>query len=419
MTSLAYAALWIFVFALPWERAGALPGLNIVSSATGGLALGLTLFAVVISARVRRWRVFHVAALLFVIWAGIGVWVLLGANSMPKKFYTFVQLFAVLWMIWELALSAQRLRGLLTAFLLGAFVPALATIQLFVRKSGSLKRYSAWGADANNIAMTLALALPMAWYLSLTTERAVFRWVCRAYLPVGLLGIALTGSRGGMLASLVALLVIPLTMKLSPGRIMAAVVFLGLSGVVVATYVPDRTVERLASTGQQLEGGTLGGRLQIWMAGVHAFTQRPLMGYGTSQFIQAITPELGSKALVAHNSFLSVLVEEGLVGLTLYMTMLLSVFYYVLHFPPLERRFGLILLATLATAMLPLAWEEKKVVWFVMAALVGMSGLKARTETVRQPLPHRAVPIGRSSMAARSAQRAASVGPGLDEGPAA
>jgi O-antigen ligase len=196
-------------------------------------------------------------------------------------------------------------------------------------------------------------------------------------------------------------------------------VLLGLSGVVVATYVPDRTMERLATTGQQLEGGNLGGRFQIWMAGVHAFTQRPLMGYGTGRFIDAITPELGSKALVAHNSFLSVLVEEGLVGLILYMTMLLSVFYYVLHFPPFERRFGLVLLATLTTAMLPLAWEEKKVVWFVMAALVGMSIPMARREAVRQPLPQRAVPIGRSPVAARTMQRATSLGRGPDEGPAA
>ena len=36
--------------------------------------------------------------------------------------------------------------------------------------------------------------------------------------------------------------------------------------------------------------------------------------------------ELGSEALVAHNSFLSVLVEEGLVGLMLYLAMMLSVF---------------------------------------------------------------------------------------------
>jgi hypothetical protein len=53
--------------------------------------------------------------------------------------------------------------------------------------------------------------------------------------------------------------------------------------------------------------------------------------------------------------------------------MLLSVFSSVLHLPRLERRFGLVLLATLGTAMLPLTWEDEKAVWIVMAALIGMS----------------------------------------------
>ena len=76
MTSVAYAALWIFIFAVPWERLVMLPGLSIVTRVTGAIALGLTLLAIVISGRVRRWRVFHTAALLFVIWTGFAVWML-------------------------------------------------------------------------------------------------------------------------------------------------------------------------------------------------------------------------------------------------------------------------------------------------------------------------------------------------------
>lgn len=402
MISLAYAGIWIFVFTVPWERLFVLPGLSIVTRVTGGLALGLTLFAVVTSGRLRRWRTFHVAALLFVIWTGIGVWVVI-KGGIPAKFYTFVQLFAVVWIIWELAPSVKRVRGLLTAFLLGAFVPAIATILLYLRVGGALRRFSAGGADENSLAMTLALAFPMGWYLSTTTERPVLRWIGRAYMPVGLFAATLSGSRGGMLAFLVALLIIPLTMKLSPGKLMAAIAMLALSGALVFAYVPDRVIERLGSTGASLESGSLGGRVRFWVAGVHAFTQQPLMGYGVGGFVRAITPELGSEALVAHNSFLSVLVEEGLVGLVLYLAMMLSVFYYVLHFPSLERRFGLVLLMTLGTAMLPLTWEHEKVAWFVMAALAGMSSLQVGgpSGAARQPLLRRTVPVGRPPVAAR------------------
>jgi O-antigen ligase len=418
MSSIAFAGLWVFVFAVPWERLVVLPGLNIVTRVTGGLALGLVMFNIVMSGSVRRWRAFHVAALLFVIWAGIGVWTL-GNPGIPQKFYTFVQLFAVLWIIWELARSVNRVRALLTAFVLGAFVPAVATILLYLRVGSAMRRFSAGGADANSLAMTLALALPMAWYLSLTTDRPMLRWVCRAYVPVGLFAAALTGSRGGMIAMMVALLVVPLTMKLSPRRLMAAILLLGLSGALVMAYVPDTLIERLSSTGQSLEGGSYGGRFKFWVAGVHAFTRQPLMGYGVGGFVSAITPELGSQALVAHNSFLSVLVEEGLVGLILYLSMLLSVFYCVLRFPAFERRFGLVLVMTLGTAMMPLTWEHEKAVWFVMAALVGMSILNTRRATVWQRLPEPVVSIGRFQAAARSRQPEASIGRVPDRGPSA
>jgi O-antigen ligase len=202
---------------------------------------------------------------------------------------------------------------------------------------------------------------------------------------------------------MVSLLVIPLTMSLSPGRLAAAIGLLGLSGALVVAYVPDKIVKRLSTTSASVEDLNFGGRFTLWKAGVHAFAAKPIMGYGVGAFVRAITPELGSAALVAHNSFLSVLVEEGLVGLWLYMTMLLSVFFSVLRFPRLERRFGLVLLATLGTAMLPLTWEHQKAVWFIMAALIGMSSLQVSgpSGAVRQPLLRRTVPVGRPPMAAR------------------
>jgi O-antigen ligase len=98
-----------------------------------------------------------------------------------------------------------------------------------------------------------------------------------------------------------------------------------------------------------------------------------MMGYGVGSFRAAITPEVGPNANVAHNSYLSVLVEEGIVGLVLYTTMIASVFFSILRLPNPERLFALILMATLTMAMLPLSWEDEKQVWFVTAWLVGFS----------------------------------------------
>jgi O-antigen ligase len=207
----------------------------------------------------------------------------------------------------------------------------------------------------------------------MTYHRPILRWVCRGYLPIGLFAIVLTGSRGGMVAGLMALTIVPFTMtKLSPGRLVAAIFILVISGAVAVVYTPDTIIKRLSSTGGQIESGTMGGRTTIWVAGARAFVQRPITGYGSGSFAPAIRPILGY-ARVSHNSYLTVLVEQGLVGFLLYVGMFFAVVFAALRLPLLERRFTLILLGTLAVAMLPLAWEDQKTAWFTLAAVLALA----------------------------------------------
>ena len=81
------------------------------------------------------------------------------------------------------------------------------------------------------------------------------------------------------------------------------------------------------------------------------------------------------------------LVEEGLIGLWLYLTMLFSVYFSIRRLPRIERRFALVMFATLLTAMLPLTWEDQKAAWVVMGMLIGLSALyyaEPRAATVPQ-----------------------------------
>ena len=67
MTAIAYAALWIFIFSVPWENVIVIPGLGAISRLTGMVALAMTVLAALVTGRFRRWQAFHIAALLFVI----------------------------------------------------------------------------------------------------------------------------------------------------------------------------------------------------------------------------------------------------------------------------------------------------------------------------------------------------------------
>ena len=375
MNSIAYAVLWLFVSVLPWEGVVRVNNTAILSQTTGILAMSCTVFAVLASGRLRRWHVLHAAALLFVLTAGFQLLVSYSLGTRPPaKFYTYVQLLLMVWMIWELAPSRGRVLNLLLAYVLGAYMASFQTLLLYHSSGGGLRRFAAGGVDPNDLAMTMALGVPMAWYLSNTYRTPVVRWICRGYLPIGVLAIGLTGSRGGLLASIVALTIVPLSMtRLSPRRLAITIAMLFLSGGLAVAYVPEKIVERLATTSTEVEDLRLGGRFKLWKAGLRALPEHPLLGYGTAGYIRAITPQLGPASQVAHNSFISVLVEQGLIGLSLFLFMFGAAYRATRRLPLLERRFGLVLMATLVVAMLPLTWEHRKPLWFILAAVVGLS----------------------------------------------
>jgi O-antigen ligase len=167
---------------------------------------------------------------------------------------------------------------------------------------------------------------------------------------------------------------VPLSMtKLTPGRLVMTIGLLGLSGALAVAYIPSKVVQRLSTTGEQVQELKFGGRYKLWVGGMNAFVQRPIMGWGPATYKEAITPWLGSLAQVAHNSYISVLVEEGVVGFVLYGMMFVAVLLALLNLPPPVRRFALILFATLATAMLPLTWEDRKPVWCILGILLGLT----------------------------------------------
>ncbi len=394
MSTIAYAALWLFCFVLPWEGVVRVSNSAVVSKATGMLAMGCAVFAVLLSGRLRRWQGLHFAALFFVATAAFELLVFHPGERLPDKFYTYVQLFLVLWIVWQVARSQDRVLGLLLAYVLGASIAAFMTMLTYHSSGGALRRFAAAGVDPNDLAMKMALALTMAWYLGNVLRNRLFLWICRGYLPVGVVAIGLTGSRGGMLAGIVALSIVPLSMtRLSPKRMVMTLIMLFLAGGLAVVYVPEKIVQRLATTSTEVEDLSLGGRFKLWRAGLRALPQHPILGFGTSGFIRAISPDLGSGAQVAHNTFISVLVEQGIVGLSLWLLMFLAVFRGIRQrLPQVERRFGLVLLGTLVVTMSPLTWEQQKSAWFVLAALAGLAYAVPSTAGSRQAVRVRSGP---------------------------
>jgi O-antigen ligase len=150
-------------------------------------------------------------------------------------------------------------------------------------------------------------------------------------------------------------------------------------------FAPAPSRERLATITAELTAGTLHNRTTIWKTGLRAFRRNPVAGIGAGAYPEAVKPWLGVPGVpghfyVAHNSFLSVLVEEGAVGFFFYSLMLAVAGIYVWTLQPAERALWAVMLLVWAVGVSTLTWEHYKPSWLLLAMIMTEWGLPWRKD---------------------------------------
>jgi O-antigen ligase len=182
--------------------------------------------------------------------------------------------------------------------------------------------------DPNETAALLLLVIPWAIYV-LVSEKNWFRWVALLAIPFCLLGVLKTGSRGGLLS---AAALVPFLLYLSPPKRRGPfIVFIGIAAVITTASVGPRTWYRLKLAFDPTEYNytTEDGRIEIWKRGLTYIAGAPLHGLGIDGFpykeLATKTDKgYGVRQAAAHNMYLQVGSELGLIGFTGFMTMLLG-----------------------------------------------------------------------------------------------
>lgn len=152
--------------------------------------------------------------------------------------------------------------------------------------------------------------------------------------------------------------------------------------------IPHYSIERLATTGASISELDLDGRVNIWRHGMNVFSEHPLLGVGSSAFRTAVGIEK-----VAHNTFISVLVEVGIIGWILFGIILAITFYQAIHQPKLTARFWLTVLLVWALTASFMTWEQRKQTWLILSFVVVSAGLSSSpVETATQIIRQRLIP---------------------------
>lgn len=391
LSKLAFFTLWLFIFSLPWERTAPLPVVGSVGSLLGLLAFGVG-FTSLFSRRgfhIRRPSLFLLVAAAFALWSLLSYYWSIVPTATLGRAQTNVQLFLVVFLVWQLCRSEQQLRSLFQAYILGAYLSCasiLASFLLGTSYAGS-GRYSGLSGDNPNwIAITLALGVPIAWHIAGSYKNSFMSWLNFLYLPVALFAIGLTASRGGLITALVGASLVFLSFRsLSLPRKVFLLLLIPGAIYGLLSVVPPENLLRLSEASTEISEGDLTSRGTIWEAGFRIIAERPWLGYGSGGFPTAVAPELGY-AINAHNSFISVAGELGVVGVTLFAALfLLALTPFLLPNTP-DRWFYLVLWLAVVIANTPAAWEYNKATWLMLALITTRKAFVVPLPTRAQPL---------------------------------
>lgn len=401
--------LWVLAFAMPWQNAVVIPGFGTISRVVGIAAFVLAVLAVLDSGRLRTPELPHVLIALFVIWVGLTYFWSFSPWRTGVAIVTFLQLLAMVLLVWQFAQTHREQVLLLRAVVLGTYVSCIATVvEYFQGTYLYYQRYAGAGFNPNELGLILAMSIPVSLYLILR-ERG--KWIVLLYvgqLVLAVSTILLTASRGPALACLGTLLFVPFVIRqLTIGQRVAGVAFLILAGVVAFALVPATSWSRLSTIGGELRSGTLNDRTMIWQTGWQVFGESPFRGVGAAAFAPAIQHALGmpfngpsiengqpAAELVAHNSFLSVLVEQGVIGFALFLALLLAILQCAFRLPMLEKMFWLSFFMTWVIGASTLTYEDRKLPWLLFAIVIAQAASQipavTRLRKPRRTTGHRA-----------------------------
>jgi len=372
MRKFAYILSLIVIFTIPWEDAVTIAGLNSVTRYAGIIASGVWLVSIFFRRKLRRLNAFHVLLILFSLWNVVSLTWTIEYDYTYQQAKTYLQLFLLILIIWDLITTKEELYAAMQAYILGCYIAIITTIINYVIgrtiRVYDIGRYAGVG-NAVELALTLTLGLPLAWHLatsSQTQNNKFLRTLNFIYIPLSLFAILLTGTRMALFAVIPAFIYILWTY----GRIKPLIrisSFFALMGSMffLEELIPSTTLERLGTIFNSIASGDLGGRVILWKESLSIFSQSPLIGIGSGALRSPLV--LGTQA---HNTFISVLTELGLFGFLLFLFILIIVFRQIFLQEKDLSRLWIAILSIWVIGVSTLTWEHRKVTWLLFTFLI-------------------------------------------------
>lgn len=329
LQSITFFLVWLNIFTMPWQVSLIIPGVGSINKAVGLLLIPAALLTVLIRKRMKKPLAVFYFMFLFLAWNAITFFWSIDSELAIEKFSLFLQLFFLAWCIFEFTNTKEQINKLLVAYILGNTIVALMTIYQFYTTDTlfSSTRFYMEGYNPNSTGVIMALGIPMAIYLAGIKSKLTL-----VYIPLSLMAIFIMASRSVTLVLLVisVITIVYLFIQKIKFRKTLTLVLL-ITTVIVFTFIPEGQKSRILSIDDELSSGTLSDRTIIWENGLRAFSENFAVGVGSGNFINSMRFLYSTVEMNAHNAFLSVAVENGVIGLLMFAAILLILLFYTVN----------------------------------------------------------------------------------------
>lgn len=257
--------------------------------------------------------------LLCLITLPTSIWPSNSLNVLMRNFFPTVVTMLVTGVICE---RLEDIRRFLWLYMINC------SLIIYVAHGEELNHYSKKVSDTydvNDIAMILSCSLPVV-YQFILQLRGLKRLVAWAFFVSAAVTIVYTESRGGLLGlfTFTAYLVFSSRHKARYFLLACA----ALSALLI--MAPDSARERYATmiNPESEYDRKLGDRTQVWEKGLLKVLDSPLLGVGLGNYVEADGRgrEAGDAWRTAHNSFLQVSLELGILGFVLFFALVLGTY---------------------------------------------------------------------------------------------
>lgn len=259
----------------------------------------------------------------FCAWCIISYLWALDADHVTVLMLGVVPTMMVGYVLWDTLKTEKEVRWAIQALVSGIFAALFVTLATHQTNTGEFSdRASTSLLHPNELSYYVAMTIPFAWGLAITpNHKNILLRLSNWVQPIAVVLIQiLTASRGGLVAAIPAFIFMLLVIKRKPVVAFAAVAVAIIGGLYAVQNLDlSKQVERLQTTLTSAES-TGSGRTLVWSFAIDSFKKHPILGIGYGNFVvatsHAAVPKVyeAETGIVAHNEFLSVLAELGIIG---------------------------------------------------------------------------------------------------------